>query len=165
MTTWTAPRTWAVGEKVTAARLNTNLRDNSLVLGEAWPSYNPEWTADTTNPTIGNGSIVGARRIVGKTCDFRVIITMGSTTTYGSGGYFVSLPDTTVTGVQLVACEVNNSGAVYHCRGRVLSGGTTVQLVAPPTTAGNNDRSVTGTIPTTLGTGDNIIVSGTVQLA
>lgn len=32
---WSAPRTWVVGEIVTAAELNTNVRDNMLMLGGA----------------------------------------------------------------------------------------------------------------------------------
>lgn len=32
---WTAPRTWVTGELVTAALLNTHLRDNLLHLGES----------------------------------------------------------------------------------------------------------------------------------
>ncbi len=39
---WTAPRTWVTGETVTAALLNTHIRDNLLVLGafEGWQLTN-----------------------------------------------------------------------------------------------------------------------------
>jgi hypothetical protein len=35
MTTWTTPRTWATGDLVTAADMNTHLRDNLLYLKDA----------------------------------------------------------------------------------------------------------------------------------
>lgn len=41
---WTSPRTWVSGETVTAALLNTHLRDNLLALGgttAAWVSFTP----------------------------------------------------------------------------------------------------------------------------
>lgn len=59
----------------------------------AWTSYNPSWTAITTNPAIGNGSIVGAyMEVGGKTIVGRITINIGSTTTAGSGSYRFSLP-------------------------------------------------------------------------
>lgn len=58
----------------------------------AWNTYTPAWTADTTNPAIGNGSLTGKYAIVGKTCHFTMLMQFGSTTTYGSGNYFLSYP-------------------------------------------------------------------------
>lgn len=42
---WTNPRTWVSGEVLTAALLNTHLRDNLLALGSpVWQSYTPTLT-------------------------------------------------------------------------------------------------------------------------
>jgi len=38
---WTAPRTWVAGETVTAALLNTHIRDNLNAIGGAWTTYTP----------------------------------------------------------------------------------------------------------------------------
>lgn len=40
-TGWTAPRTWVAGEVVTAALLNTHVRDNLLAIGDpgVWTSF------------------------------------------------------------------------------------------------------------------------------
>ena len=57
-----------------------------------WQPYAPTWTAVTTNPTIGNGAIVGAWRRAGDSVEVFVSIYSGTTTTFGSGQYFVSLP-------------------------------------------------------------------------
>jgi len=57
-----------------------------------WKTYTPAWTAATTNPVLGNGTLTGQYLQVGKTVHYRIVLTMGSTTTYGSGYYQLSLP-------------------------------------------------------------------------
>jgi hypothetical protein len=58
----------------------------------AWTTYTPSWTASTTNPVIGNGTITGRYKAIGKTVFVSVKINMGTTTTYGTGQWRVSLP-------------------------------------------------------------------------
>lgn len=60
----------------------------------AWTSYNPAWTGSGSNPAIGNGTIAGAYMRQGSLCWVKIKISAGSTTTYGSGFYSVSLPIT-----------------------------------------------------------------------
>ena len=57
-----------------------------------WTTYSPSWTASTTNPVIGNGTITGRYKAIGKTVFVFVKINMGSSTTYGSGQWRISLP-------------------------------------------------------------------------
>ena len=47
---WTAPKTWAVGEAVTAAQLNQHLRDNMLVLD----AHGHDGSAGNGDTTLGN---------------------------------------------------------------------------------------------------------------
>jgi hypothetical protein len=58
----------------------------------AWTTYNPSWTASVTNPVIGNGTITGRYKQIGKTVFVVVKISMGTSTTYGSGIWRISLP-------------------------------------------------------------------------
>lgn len=58
----------------------------------AWQSYAVAWTAATTNPALGNGTLAGAWCKIGRTVFWRVQLVMGSTTTYGSGAWYFSLP-------------------------------------------------------------------------
>lgn len=58
----------------------------------AWISYTPSWTASTTNPSLGNGTLIGRYQKIGRTVFFHVNCIPGSTTTYGSGAYSFSLP-------------------------------------------------------------------------
>jgi hypothetical protein len=57
-----------------------------------WQSYTPTWTAFTTNPTLGNGTISGRYRRVGDSIQGQVTLSSGSTTSYGSGAWYFSLP-------------------------------------------------------------------------
>lgn len=88
--------TWLAGAKITAAQLNSQIRDALNALGGSWTAYSPAWAGATTNPVIGNGTISGRYRQIGKTVDFQIIITMGSTTTYGTGAYTLTFPVTAV---------------------------------------------------------------------
>jgi hypothetical protein len=81
-TQWTAGT--ISGQVLTAATLNT--------IGAVWESWTPVWTASTTNPVIGNGTISGNYCRFNKTVIAEGSIIMGSTTTYGTGTYRISLP-------------------------------------------------------------------------
>lgn len=86
---------WAIFETDTKKVLqySTTLAAWVPVSGTAaWTSYSPAWTATTTDPTIGNGSITGAYQELGQTVNVRIKVTVGSTTTAGSGVYRLSLP-------------------------------------------------------------------------
>lgn len=58
----------------------------------AWVSYTPTWTAATTNPVLGNGTLIGRYQKLGRTVTVHINLTAGSTTTFGSGNYSFALP-------------------------------------------------------------------------
>lgn len=84
---------FAAGQKLTAAALNA-------AVGATWTTFTPAWTAQTSNPSIGNGVLIGGWCKVGKSITMRLTLKWGSTTTGGSGGWLFGLPETaaTVTG-------------------------------------------------------------------
>ena len=88
------PRTWVVGEVVTAAYMNAEIKDQFTDLIAAWTSYTPVWSSSGTAPAIGNGTLAGRYKLVGKTCHVVFGQTMGTTTTFGTGTYGWSLPFT-----------------------------------------------------------------------
>ena len=57
-----------------------------------WQAYTVSWTATTTNPSIGNGTLVGRYTQIGKTIMGNILLICGSTTTFGSGNWRFSLP-------------------------------------------------------------------------
>src|SRR5262245_48492280 len=114
---WTSPRTWVAGETVTASLLNTHIRDNQLAIS-TWTNYTTSWTGTTTNPAIGNGTKTSAYIKAGDRVDFYISITMGSTTTFGSGIWAVTMPFAPVTGLWVFdgGCD-DASGGVYSLMG------------------------------------------------
>ncbi|MEU2062911.1 hypothetical protein [Streptomyces sp. NPDC013455] len=86
------PRTWVVGETVSAAIMNQEIRDQFNSMFAAWTAYTPVWTASTTNPVLGNGTLTGRYMKFGRTVVCHINLTTGSTTTYGSGNYNWTLP-------------------------------------------------------------------------
>lgn len=94
MTIWTGTLpTIAAGGKILGSDIDT-LRDAIGGLTDAWVSFTPAWTGSTTNPVIGNGTLVGAYTRSGKLVHYVGRMFAGSTTTYGSGTYTMSLPVT-----------------------------------------------------------------------
>lgn len=167
---WTTPRTWVTGELITAGMLNTDLRDNLKALGDPWTSYTSSWTAVTTNPVIGNGTIEAAHMTAGKLVAFRIKVTMGSTTTYGSGGYRLSLPAGAATGMEFstLACSAfdTSASANFPCAAQFLSGSPTLLgMRAFPGTAGNAYSQMAAATPFTFATGDVIAVTGVYEAA
>lgn len=162
---WTSPRTWVSGEVVTAALLNVHLRDNLKAIGDPWTSYTPTWTATTTNPAIGNGSISGRYIEQGKTITFYISVGMGGTTTYGSGRWEFSLPKTAISYVYatpLGRATANDTGTrAYGCDVWF----STTTKVALWRDAGATEAVVTPTTPHTWASTDTLFIMGTYEAA
>lgn len=58
----------------------------------AWADYTPTWSSSGTAPALGNGTLVARYRQTGKLVFVQFKLTTGSTTTYGTGTYRISLP-------------------------------------------------------------------------
>ena len=138
---------------LTAAQLNG--------IGEAWTSYTPVWTAATTNPAIGNGTISGKYCQVNKLVVARINVTFGSTTTYGSGNFFFSYPVTAAAPIsanerilsagQYIDTSASNS---YSLLGSYNSSSTTEFRVQVFTSASQSLQLMAATVPFTAATTD-----------
>ncbi len=128
----------------------------------AWRSYTPTWTAVTTNPTIGNGSLTGRYLLIGRRVEFRISVTWGSTTSNGSGVYRWAPPVT----------AANNATPVGEPIGRATlyddSAGDRYTRTAYMTTAGISLTSeaaslVSGINPWTWANGDMLVITGSYE--
>jgi hypothetical protein len=119
------PKTWVVGETVSAALINQEIRDQwNSVLG-AWSTYTPGWFAETgTNPTLGNGTLTGRYLKVGRTVDWVVQLTWGSTTAAGSGGssenWMFGLPAAPAAGFTQRIVNVDAYNGSLHYSGNAI---------------------------------------------
>lgn len=58
-----------------------------------YTSFTPTWKADSADPAIGNGTLVGYKKYVGDELHIRILMKAGSTTTFGTGLWYFVLPD------------------------------------------------------------------------
>ncbi len=161
---WSTPATWAAGIP-TVSNFNTRIRDQFNALGDSWASYSPAWTGSGSNPVVNNGTLNGFYREIGKTIDYRIELTIGSTTTFGSGSYRLSLPVTARTAITSLCAPMAQAGlgdtsaSARYMRTAVYLTSTTVFLCDEAGTAW------TPTVPFTLANGDFVVVTGTYEAA
>ncbi len=78
-------------------------------------SYTPTWTAQSANPSLGNGTLVGSYFQKGLLVDVFLNLTIGSTTTLGTGLWLFSLPFAfTGTSPVCAGFVTNTGGAVIN---------------------------------------------------
>lgn len=75
-----------------AISVNSYSREESPLGFPEYFNYTPVWTSSGTAVSLGNGSIVGRYSIKGQKVKVMVDLAFGSSTTYGTGNYWISLP-------------------------------------------------------------------------
>lgn len=160
---WNTPTTWVPNTVLTAGQLNAQVRDNFNAIGDPWTAYTPAWTAAVTDPTLGNGTLIGNYMQAGKLVHFRLSLTTGSTTTYGSGTYGFSLPvpaaaPSTSPLVGTGFCQDTSAGSRY-LRFLLLASSTTVWLTSDAAT------NVATNVPFTWANTDILHVAGSYEAA
>jgi hypothetical protein len=138
---------------------------------DAWTTYTPVWSAALTDPVLGNGTIVGRYKQRGKTIDVRILLTLGSTTTIGSGAYFLSLPvnasDGNVGGMISHGWVIDAStGAYYHifCDSADFVSKITMRTIVTNATFGTLDN-VLSNAPITFAQSDTINIAFSYEVA
>jgi hypothetical protein len=164
---WSRPSNVVAGTQIAAATTNAILADLDL-LANASATYGTAatvWTASGTNPVIGNGTFVSTFRRDNKWVDFIVQITMGSTTTYGTGTWTLTLPVTArFSGWGVVGRAVDTSlTSNYDIMGDAST--TAIALRCAATTAGASNRVVSSANPFSWGSTDILTVSGRYEAA
>ncbi|MFE9432844.1 hypothetical protein [Streptomyces sp. NPDC006640] len=135
------------------------------VLG-AWVTYTPTWTGSGSNPSLGNGTLVGKYCKLGRQVTVHINLTPGNLTTYGSGNYNFALPFTAA-----------NNGCSWVLNAHLLGSDRWMgQLIISPaaTTAApffnlstTNSRIdfMTPTRPETFANGSQLRITGTYESA
>jgi len=133
----------------------------------AWISYSVAWTTDgVTQPVIGNGSLTGAYKQIGKIVFVRVKLNCGSTTTFGTGAWQFGLPITASSpdGVQF-ACSMLDSSTTWY-GGTVngtYSGATFKTAIITPQPLTHTQAAVTATSPFAWGDTDSHQFNGSYE--
>lgn len=154
-----APRTWVVGEVVTAALMNQEIRDQFNSFFGAWTVYTPTWTS-STNPAIGNGTITGRYMKIGRNVLCEIILTAGSTTTFGSGNYSFGLPVAAASsGVESLGTARLSAGSTYIGQVSAGSGVSACAATFPTSATPATGTNMSGTAPATLASGHILRIS------
>ncbi|SRR6266436_6590240 len=88
--------------------------DALKALTDPWNAFTPAWTSNGVAPVLGNGTITGKYVQDGKYIHYTGKLTMGSTTTFGTGIYQINLPVTAVDTTALGVALAFRSTAVAH---------------------------------------------------
>jgi hypothetical protein len=147
-------------------RWNGSSWDTYYKVPGAWTSYTPTWTAATTNPTLGNGTLVGRYSKIGRQVTVHINLIPGSTTAFGTGTYNFLLP-----------FAAANNGCSYIMSAHLLGtdrwlGETVISPAASNTsaffaTSATNTRAAFWSpgVPETFANGSQIRITGTYESA
>lgn len=153
-----------VGTNATVFGVVNSKFSNYFCATECPQSFIPSWTGTVSNPSIGNGTLIGYYTLENKLCTVEMELTVGSTTTFGSGNWAFSVPFSP-------SADVSNSigSAIALNFGVNFYTGTTI--MAPNSAAitaylgGITPNSVNPTNPWTWKTGDTLKMQITYPIA
>lgn len=122
MTTFTGAVTdFTTGQGIDSTNL-TLVTDALQALTDAPSSWSPAWTSSGTAPVLNNGTLTGTYLQAGKLVLAQFELIMGSSTTFGTGTYSMSLP-VAATG----SAGKSLGGSIY-----LLDNSTTTSNMAAP---------------------------------
>jgi len=125
-----------------------------------WSTYTPTWTAASVNPVLGNGTIAARYKLVGNTVHVIMKVTMGSTTTYGTGRWAFSLPfAASASIIETVSINtITYDDGVGAVAGKIASyvASTNVNNTRPVVSSNFDD--VTATAPITWAQNDSLVL-------
>lgn len=142
--------------------------NGAVVDNTAWTSYTPTWAAQVSNPSIGNGTITGAYKVIGKTCFVRVKLNYGTTTTGGSGAWYIGLPFTgsNADGIQMPCSMLDNGNAWYQGTiNGTYAGFTYRTAIIGQSSGSNSSQGVDANFPFLWGSGDSLQFAGSYEIA
>ena len=135
----------------------------------AWTTYTPTITADLGGFSLGNGTVSGRYKQIGKTVFFHLKFVYGSTTSPGTGHWNFSLPVQAYDqNFNFSASILDNGNAWYGGIGNGnYSGSTTSFVVITPGTSASVTTwtSVGNGGPFSWSSADNITISGSYEAA
>ncbi len=133
----------------------------------AWISYTPSWTAASVNPSIGDGTLEGWYKVVGKTCFVRGNIVIGSTTTFGSGEWYISMPFTAshADAILMTANLLDNGSAWYNATVNGARAGFNYKAPIQYQGGAGTALDVNATQPFTWTNSDRFLWNGSYEIA
>lgn len=128
-----------IGTSATQAAAGNHAHTNPTdITDTGWTSYTPTWTAATSGtPTVGNGTLVGRYKKIGKTVFFQIEMAVGlSGFSFGVGNWSFSLPvqvsASAVTGMAMTKMIDASANATYTGLSTIGASGSSISPRATP---------------------------------
>jgi hypothetical protein len=159
---WSTRPSEPAGHKVTAAEMKATLDQIDTLTAPGWTSYSGTfaWTSSTGTPALGNGTLNFAeyrRSADSDLISVRIKITFGTTSTFGTGVWFFSLPVTAGTNQAVMtagwAYALDAGTQEYSGVCKIETAGTTFRVL-PASNATDNVNNWSGASPFTFGSAD-----------
>ena len=155
-------------EDITGASLGTAV-SASQITSEAWSPYTPLWKSDGTQPSLGNGTLSGRYIKIGRTVHGQIRMTIGSTTTLGTGNWRWSLPvpEAGVFAWQVIGVlKAYNGGSSLNAIARMWSNGAAdVGAAYSATAPAGAETNVGAAAPWSWVNGNEISINFTYEAA
>jgi hypothetical protein len=147
--------------------LTTGTINGVTLNNDAWTSYTPALSTNGGSITLGNGSVTGAYKQIGKTVHFRMKFQAGTTTAIGANEILIGLPVTAASSTfQFAGAMLDNGNAWYAITGvGNYTGSTSNFAMIAKSTTGASWQGVSNSFPFSFLDGDYITVSGTYEAA
>lgn len=150
---------------------NYDILDAEVGKAGAWTAYTPTWAASGTAVVLGNGVVLGRYKKQGKTLQFAIQFTYGSTSTGGTGIWSFSLPPAITTpvappalsdqwGVAILAKATASTSGLWQA-----GSNSGVLLVLTPSAASTNLSYVGPGVPTAWAANDKLSLQGILEIA
>jgi len=124
-------------------------------------AYTPIWTASTSNPTLGDGTLQGRYIQVGKLVVVFITFIFGSTSSFGVGNHFISLPfeaQSSGGGLFDGFARFRNSGVANYFRIAGIATTLSSTEITLFTSLTGNDNNWTPTSPFSMGASDTLVI-------
>lgn len=126
-------------------------------------AYTPTWKADSSDPSLGDGTISGVWSRQGKKIRQGVYVTMGSTTTYGTGNWYFQVVYGSAVQMRCVAsCFGFDSGTAFRVGMAAITNTSSPKIYMASDGGTNNWAS---TRPQTWASGDYLFFTIEYELA
>jgi hypothetical protein len=149
------------------AQRNFDQLEGELAALGGMMAFVPVWSSTGTQPAIGNGTISGQYTQVGKLVLATWLVIPGSTTTFGTGSYNLTLPVPAAVQRYTLGVDLLDTGT-QHYEGQAIVNGNVSTTKFDEVVAGSNATGPAPwaqTTPFTFGNGDRIIITGFYEAA
>ncbi len=148
----------------TTNSFNETIQTSPEIFFTMWSSYSVEWTANTTNPSLGNGGLQGFFHQQGKQVSFLVDLTIGTTTTTGTGNWNFTLPVHAISSYSVIGHSMmyDNTASGFYQGAAVsrFNGGSISTVVIMWNKGTQANQIVDATRPFTWASNDQLTISG-----